>query len=82
MESNRYYRNRATPNRLSDLRMGTYERALAQRQMEEAMVLADLTLRAFSRVRTVLILSNVGKVLSGAFMQKRDYVKNGVVHFD
>jgi hypothetical protein len=80
MESNRYYRNRATPNRLSDLRMGTYERALAQRQMEEAMVLADLTLRAFSRVRTVL--SNVGKVLSGAFMQKRDYVKNGVVHFD
>jgi hypothetical protein len=80
MESNRYYRNRATPNRLSDLRMGTYERALAQRQMEEAMVLADLTLRALSRVRTVL--SNVGKVLSGAFMQKRDYVKNGVVHFD
>ena len=80
MESNRYYRNRATPNRVSDLRMSNYERARAERQMEEAMVLADLTLRALSRVRTVL--SNAGKMLSGAFMQKRDYVKNGIVHFD
>ena len=60
--------------------MSTYERTLAQRQMEEAMVLADLTLRALNRIRSVL--STVGKVLSGAFMQKRDYVKNGVVHFD
>jgi hypothetical protein len=48
--------------------------------MEQAMVLADLTLRALNRVRSVL--SAVGKVLRGAFMQKRDYVKNGVVHFD
>ena len=77
MESNRYYRNRATPNPLSEVRMSTYERTRAQRQMKEAMVLADLSLRAVNRIGSVL--SNTGKC---AFMQKRDDLKNGVVHFD
>ena len=80
MESNRYDQNRAMPNRLGELRMSTYERASAQRQMQQAMALADLTLRTLSRVRT--FLRNTGKVLIGAFMQKRDYVKNGVVLYD
>ena len=80
MERNRHYRNRTTPNRFGDLRMNSYERALAERQMEQAMALADLTLRTLTRVRTVL--SNAGKVLIGALRQKRDYVKDGVVHSD
>jgi hypothetical protein len=80
VESNGHNPNRTTPNRFSDLRMDSYEQALAQRQMEEAMVLADLTLRALRRVR--IVLSTASKVLIGALTQKRDYVKDGVVHFD
>lgn len=80
METRPHYGNRTAPNRFGDLRMSNHERALAQRQMEEAMLLADLTVRAWNRVR--IVFGNIGRVLKGAFIQKRDYVKNGVVHFD
>ena len=63
--------------------MSTHERILAERQMEHAMIFADRTVRAWNRIRGVL--AGTGKVLKdlgAAFMWKRDYVKNGVVHYD
>ena len=61
MQGNGYLQHRATADRSSDLRMSRYERELARKGMEEAMVLADLTLRTWARVRT--LLSGIGKVL-------------------
>jgi hypothetical protein len=63
--------------------MNEYERArraIAEQRLEEAMVIIDATFHALSRVRAVLV--GIGKFLSGAFMRRRDYSKNGVVHFD
>jgi hypothetical protein len=80
MESNSDYRYRTAPNRFSELRMNSYDQVLAERQMEHAMALADLTLRAVRRVRVVV--GTLGKVLIAAIAHKRDYMKHGVVHCD
>jgi hypothetical protein len=80
MQTKSDYRYRAAANRFTELRMNSYEQALAERQMEQAMALADLTLRALRRIR--VLVSTVSTVLIGVIAQKRDYVKDGVVHCD
>lgn len=80
MESHRDYRNSTKRNRSDDLGMSGYERATSQRKMNEAVALADLALRISSRIRAAL--GNAARVLRGTLTQKRDYVKDGVVHFD
>ena len=77
MESNR---NTAMSIDLSKVRMSPYERAMAEQQMAQAMALVDLGERVVNGVRA--ILGNAFNVLAGAFAWKRDFVKNGVVHFD
>jgi hypothetical protein len=74
------YHDRTAANRFSELRMNSYDQVLAERQMEQAMALADLTLRTLRRIR--VMVSTVGKVLIGAIAHKRDYIKDGVVHCD
>jgi hypothetical protein len=62
-----------------DVPMNTDERALAEKQMYEAMLLADLALAACRRLHSVL--RDASKVVNCMFT-RTDYMKNGVVHTD
>jgi hypothetical protein len=54
-----------TPTRISEVRMGTIDRAQAYRGMEQAMALANLTVEAFGHVRS--LLRSVGHALDRPF---------------
>jgi hypothetical protein len=54
MERSKRNENRSTPSRLSDAGMSAFERARAQEGMNQAMLLADLTLAGLRRVRNAL----------------------------
>jgi hypothetical protein len=54
MERSKRNENRGTPNRLGNAGMSAFERARAQEGMNQAMLLADLTLAGLRRVRNAL----------------------------
>jgi hypothetical protein len=54
-----------TPTRISEVGMSTIDRARAYRGMEQAMALANLTVEAFSHVRSSL--RSVGHALDRQF---------------
>ena len=78
MDTNIY--SGAMPRRTNALGMTSFEQSMADMHMQEAMMLADLTLSAAHRVRQ--FTAGLGRFLSFAFLHKRDYVKGGVTHFD
>ena len=78
MDTNVY--SGAVPRRTNALGMTSFDQAMADMHMQEAMMLADLTLSAAQRVRR--FSAGVGKLLGLAFLHKRDYVRDGVTHFD
>ena len=65
MQNYAYAQRRAALKRPSEFGMSAYDWALAKQRMDEAMILGDLTLRAFARART--ILRGVSKTLGGLF---------------
>jgi len=79
MESHSKSSNEA-PAAALDLALGAYERARAEKQMYDAMLLADLTLAACRRLHAVL--KDASKVVNLVFTPRSDYIKNGVVHTD
>ena len=60
--------------------MNAYERARARQHMEQAMVLADWTLRAWEGVRAAL--NPVGNFLRGAFAPLRRRTAKAVSYRD
>ena len=78
MDTNVY--SGAVPRRTNALGMSGFEQSMADMHMQEALMLADLTLSVAHRVRQ--FSAGVGKFLGLAFLHKRDYVRDGVMHFD
>jgi len=79
MKSGSKFPKQASVAAFEGVPMGAHERALAEKQMYEAMLLADLTLAACRRLHSVL--RDAGKVVNCMFT-RTDYMKNGVVHTD
>ncbi len=71
---------KAIESQFTAIPMSPYQRALADRHMYVASILADLTLRTSMRLRS--IATTVGKLFTSATFSRFDYIKNGVVHTD
>lgn len=66
---NRNLGKRTAPAESSERYMNAYERAHAREYMEQAMALADWSVRAWDRVRAAL--KRVGNLLRGTFVEER-----------
>ena len=71
---------KAIASEFTDIPMSAYQRALADRHMYVASILADLTLRTSIRLRS--IAAAVRKLCTSASFSRFEYLKNGVVHTD
>ena len=64
MEVSGYPRSRETPRDSVASYMNPYQRSVARQGVEEAMMLGDLGLRAWSRVRAAFGRANQGLAIS------------------
>lgn len=69
MKTSAYYRDQATANSLSNVRMSDYDRALAEHYLAQGTVVAEVMLRAAHGLRSPFV--NASKPMTGVRLHLR-----------